>query len=211
MRIDTIIFAIITFYILYRLWRILGMRVGIEYDVSMTSGEVVVLKEEENIEEDASQHYIETVQKYMPDFDAEHFIEAAEIMLSKIVEAFAEGNVNTLRKFICTPLCDAFEKSIEERMAAGKKREAEVISVKGRITSVEIEKTKSKKPICVRIFVQFESEQIIVTSEPDGSSYDNPSRIPTTLVDNWVFIKHLNADDPIWYVESTSRQKYGDK
>lgn len=80
--------------------------------------------------------------------------------------------------------------------------------VQGQITNIEIPDASQQQTLPVRVFVTFDSEQIIYTSEADGSSYDNPSRIPTRLSDNWVFVRMIGSDSPIWHVESTASQQY---
>lgn len=209
MRLDILIFALIAGYIFFRLWRVFGVRIEVER-VSFSPDEVVVLRNANpsHEEKDNILPMIQKLQKHEPSFDPEHFIQAAERMLIKIVEAYSKNDKNILRKFVSPPLCEAFEAKITERQNAKQERHVEVLSVAGSITSIEVPSTSKQQATPARIFVTFISEQIIYTTESDGSSYDNPSHLPTQLSDNWVFARMIGSDNPIWHVESTSSQQY---
>lgn len=211
MRLDIIILALVAGYICFRLWRVLGVRVEVER-TTFAPGEVVVLS---NVvptgeDEDRILPMIQNLQKYEPNFDPEHFTQVAEKMLIKIVTAFAKDDTKVLRQFVSPPLCEAFEAKISERKQAHQVRHVEVLSVVGNITSVEVPDASLQHSTPARIFITFDSEQIIYTTEIDGSSYDNPSHLPTRLSDDWVFARMIGSDSPVWYVESTSSQQYRD-
>lgn len=209
MRLDILIFALLAGYIFFRLWRVLGMRVEVE-KITVSVDDVVNLRQvqPEETETDNIKPMVEKLQHYEPSFDPDHFVYVAEKMLVKIVQAYASGDTETLKKFVSPPLCEAFEEKILERNKAQQKRHAEVLGVQGRITSIETPDEPKQKNEPARIFVTFESEQIIYTTELDGSSYDNPSHLPTKLSDQWTFVRMIGSESPIWYVESTASQKY---
>lgn len=208
MRLDILIFALIAGYVFYRLWRVLGVRVEVER-VTVSPGEVVVLRTPQSQEENepSYQNDLQALVKREPSFDVEHFLQAAERMLNKIVKAYAEGDVDALRRFVSPPLCEAFEAKIEERKALGQQRHVDVMSVEGKVTAITLPKKSAEESEPARIFVDFKSEQVIYTVEKDGSSYDNPSHLSKQLIDHWVFARLIGSSDPIWYVESTRSQQ----
>lgn len=210
MRLDILVFVLVAGYVFYRLWRVLGVRVEVER-TTFSPGEVVVLRTpvaEDASEQERSQQELQALLKYEPHFNVDHFLQAAEKMLKKIVSAFAEGHVEELRRFVSPPLCEAFEAKIKEREASGQQRHVEVIFATGRVISITVPDEKHQATEPARVFVLFESEQIIYTTEADGSSYDNPAHLPVRLSDNWVFARLVGSKNPIWYVESTSAQQH---
>lgn len=208
MRLDTLIFALLAGYVFFRLWRILGVRVE-GGQTSFSPDEVVILHNAtpSQMDEDSLTPMVKELQKYEPNFDPEHFVQIAERMLVKIVQAFASHDAAVLRQFVSPPLCEAFESKMLERQTASQQRHVEVIAVQGHITAIETPDASTQHSTPARIFITFKSEQIIYTTEADGSSYDNPSHLPTRLSDDWVFARMIGSDSPIWYVENTSSQK----
>lgn len=209
MRLDILIFALLAGYMFFRLWRVLGMRIEVEKK-TFSPEEVIVLRNATPITpvENIATQGIKDLQQIEPQFDPEHFIQAAERMLIKIVKAFADGNEKDLRFFVSPPLCEVFEAKIKERQESNQVRHVDVLSVQGRITNIDIPEESQQQNTPVRIFVTFDSEQIIYTEEADGSSYDNPLHLPTRLSDNWVFVRMIGSSSPVWHVENTTSQNY---
>ncbi len=218
---EILFFALLSLYIGYRLWSVLGERTGNEKPRRGENGETLG-EEENNVIPLPQRHLpkIENVQgaeanqetrffpdlakirQYDPDFSLDHFMEGAKIAFTMIIEGFAEGNLSSLNELLTEEVYQAFSTAIQEREKKGQTVETSVDSIdKTEITSVVVHGIRAE------ISVKFITHQTIVTVESDGQIHDNPAKISQRLKEVWTFTRNLESDNPNW---ALSKTKIGD-
>jgi predicted lipid-binding transport protein (Tim44 family) len=209
---DLLIFALLTGYLFFRLWSVLGTRTGSEkkrYDIFNQPAEeeenVVILPPVREVlvrqDEEADLNLrseISALENSDSTFKEDKFLNGAKIILVKIITAFSKGDLEFLKKFTASNVYGVYEKAIRQREELGQVRESLVENVEARIIEVNCD-----NPADSRIRVEFTSDQKIVTFEKDGSSYDNPSGLTVKTKDVWEFSKDIQSSDPTWRLVST--------
>ena len=150
------------------------------------------------IDNKTAENMLEDIAKKHPSFDIYHFLDGAQYAFPMIIEAFAQGDKETLKNILETPVYDAFEKAIDDREKRGEKVETEVKSVE----KIDVTDVRLKGDV-LYITVRFTAREICVIRDADGNIVSgNPERI-TEMVDVWVFSNDLSAGEPEWYLHET--------
>ena len=131
-------------------------------------------------------------------FDVHHFIQGAQDAFIIIVEAFAAGDLETLKTLLAEPVYNSFEKAIEEREKKGESVSTEIHSIR----HTEITDALLKDRMAY-ITVRFTADETCVIRDYEGEIVSgNPERI-TEMVDVWVFARELKSRDPRWLLVET--------
>lgn len=131
-------------------------------------------------------------------FDIEQFIDGAQNAFVIIVEAFAQGDRDTLRNLLSESVYRAFEGAIEERARRGETVSTEIHAIR-RTEIIEA----SLRERAAYITIRFTADETCVIRDRDGEILSgNPDRI-TEMVDVWVFSRELRARDPRWFLVET--------
>ena len=133
-----------------------------------------------------------------PDFDLHHFLEGAEYAFPMIIEAFAEGDLETLKDVLDDGVYQGFEKAIKARKKKGESVHTHVQS----IDRIDIVEAFIKNKIFF-ITLRFHANEICVIKDKNGDAIANEEGKPTKMVDVWVFGQPENADGPEWYLYET--------
>lgn len=133
-----------------------------------------------------------------PDFDFGHFLEGAEYAFPMIIEAFAEGDLETLKDLLDDGVYQGFENAIKSREEKGEEVTTHVKSI-DRIDIVEV---FTKNDIFF-ITLRFHANEICIIKDKDGKVIANEEGKPTKMVDVWVFGQPEDADGPEWYLYET--------
>ncbi|MDF1791979.1 MAG: Tim44/TimA family putative adaptor protein [Thalassobaculaceae bacterium] len=128
-----------------------------------------------------------------PDFDDKEFAGGARGAFEMIVQAFAAGDVDTLKSLISGPLYGGFVQAIEEREQANESQETTIVTFRSAdITEAELDGHEA------RVTVEFVTEQVKVTRDADGKVVDgDPDKIEV-LTDIWTFERDVRSSDPNW-------------
>jgi predicted lipid-binding transport protein (Tim44 family) len=221
---DIIFLALLSVYIFYRLWGILGSRTGEERpsdwfssassdirkakDADDQDNNVIVLPSRHsrlhnltNDSEEPSVKRFETALNHLkaidPKFDEDSFLRGSVRAFDKIVNAYASSNHSVLKKLLSSDVYEKFAKAIEDREKSGYRLEAEIDSIDARLEDVKVYDDR------VSLIVGFKSDQMLATIDNDGKSIDNPSRLKDTVYDVWTFEKTLPLTSNIWLLTKT--------
>lgn len=202
---DLLILALLSGYIFYRLWSVLGTRTGVERQRKL------ILEEEDNIivmpkrlepETTHQDRLVQEIVKHDPDFDVDYFLEGAEAAYRLITKAFVDGKKSKLRTFLADEPYNAFCQAIDLREADGFRLEAEIVSFENvEIDSVQVREDGNR--IIGQITVMFKSKQIHVTYDKNDQIVDNEAKIEKFRQDLWTLEKQLNSDSVIWILTKT--------
>lgn len=206
-----IIFIALSAFIAYRLYSVLGTRTGEERHRDVEG--LQRARTREPAEEAAAaapaepepqrplppvSEAAEPLRAADPAFDERAFIDGAKAAYEMIVEAFASGDLKSVRRYIAAPVYDAFKAAVGARDGAGRRMDLKFVGVeKARILSSRVaggEATAS---------VEFLSNQVRVTYDQGGAVVEgDPNRIDL-VKDLWTFSRPLSSNDPNWTLVAT--------
>lgn len=136
-----------------------------------------------------------------PSFDREEFASGARAAFEMVVQAFAAGEVKTLRGLLNDEVFDNFSAAIERRQESGSTLETTLIGIK----SAEILEARMEGRIAF-ITLKFISEQVNVTRSSDGAVIEGDPSHVANVTDIWTFARNTRARDPNWTLVETRSQ-----
>lgn len=132
-------------------------------------------------------------------FDPHRFIAGAKDAFPLIVEAFADGDLPTLKTLLAPKVFAAFEQAIEERAAAGETVKTEIHAVR---KAAIVSATLADRLAFIKI--RFTADETCVVRDRDGTIVSgNPDRV-TEMTDVWTFGRDTRSKDPTWLLYETS-------
>ncbi len=133
-----------------------------------------------------------------PDFDEKAFLEGARGAYEMVVEAFAGGDLKSIRRYLGQSVYDAFKAALVEREANGWTHELKFVGIdSAKVVSSGAENAE------LSAIVDFSSNQVRVTRDKDGNVVDgDPARIDL-VKDRWTFSRALSSNDPNWILVAT--------
>lgn len=138
-------------------------------------------------------------------FDVYTFLQATQDVFVYVVEAFADGDRETLEDLLSPEVYAAFDGAISEREKAGEVMQTEIQSIqKSEITEARIDGKNAV--VTVRFLademsVTRDEEQNIVAGHPDKTSQ---------MRDLWTFSRNIKSRDPRWLVVETREDGVND-
>ena len=132
---------------------------------------------------------------------ASEFVMGATRAFEMIIEAFAAGDLETLKPLLLEDLMRQFELVINERKRSGNSFYSRIFAVeKSEIMSAKISGGRAL------IMIKFTSKQINYTTDSSGKVIEGSKEQVNSLSDDWVFQKNINSPDPNWIVAATSSE-----
>lgn len=132
-------------------------------------------------------------------FEISTFLNAAQDAFVYVVEAFAEGDRETLKGLLAPVVYDAFESAIQEREEAEESMEMEIQAVrKSQVVEARLE---NKRKAFVTVY--FVADEITVTKDKDGEIISGHDEKVTEMIDIWTFTRDIKSRDPRWLVCET--------
>lgn len=210
MTLDILFFALIAIFLGWRLYAVLGQRVGL--DKSQASANPVqeakpsrppLPLRRKNVKiNPALQPVIQAITKAEPDFDPDHFVEGAKNAYDMILQAFAEGDKATLRELLSPDLLRDFEKAIDDRQSQDQKLEFHLIG----ISEAELIDASLEKDLA-RIEIKFTSDHAQALYDKTGNLMEGDPKRIDTVTDYWRFTRQLGSSNPNWVLSETKHHE----
>ena len=210
--VEILLFAVLSVYLAYRLWGVLGTRTGSEKQRQWSRPETI----DDNViilpQKSTGQHaepevaiavpepfisQLKTIKKSIKDFSLDRFQAGSVNAFRAVVQAFANGNIERLEQLVGQKVLKGFQAAIKTRT---KQKETMNIDIKD--VDVEIEDIILVKTIA-QILVRFTSDQVVTTMNKAGEIIDNTNLITNRMIDRWTFEKDLKETGPIWLLVKT--------
>lgn len=131
-------------------------------------------------------------------FEIEEFFEGAQEAFVMIVEAFAKGDLDTLKSLLEDKVFQAFEKEISARKDRGETVETEIHAIR-RMEITEASLNDRTASITIKFTA---SETCVIRDSEKEILSGNPERI-TEMIDVWVFTRNVRSKSPIWFLNET--------
>ncbi|GGY36034.1 Tim44/TimA family putative adaptor protein [Parvularcula lutaonensis] len=207
-----IIFAALALFLAYRLFNVLGTRGGHEpeeherpvlrpvpsRDPSEEQEDDFGLEAEPTTPSEDLPEWAVTARKSIPDFEPKRFLEGAAAAYEMIVQAYADGDLSTVRGFVDPEVLKSFEVAIEGRTAHGQSVDLTFVGVETpEVLSMEEHGGE------LRAELRFKSEQVRAVRDAKGEVIDgNPEEV-ITVIDEWTFSRPVRSNDPNWTLVAT--------
>lgn len=221
--IEIIIFAMIAAFLVHRLRSVLGRRTGEERqrpnpfstpdEATVARDNVIPLPnrqrgeaaERETPAADATSDEplslaarINQVRDADGGFDEKTFLSGARAAFEMIVQAFAAGDLASLRPLLSDEVFANFARAVKDRQAAGETLETSVAALRD-VDLVDVRLDGSVAFITIR----FASDQTNVTKNAEGRIIDGDPNEPLEVIDIWTFARNVRSRDPNWTLVET--------
>lgn len=133
-----------------------------------------------------------------PEFDEKDFLQGARAAYEMIVEAFAAGDLKSIRRFLSQSVYESFKAAVADREARGRASELKFVGIEAAsIVSSEADDDT------MTVVTDFSSNQVRVTRDKDGAVVEgDPNRIDL-VKDRWTFSRKTRSADPNWVLVAT--------
>jgi predicted lipid-binding transport protein (Tim44 family) len=209
--VEILLFAVLSVYLFYRLWSVLGTRTGHEkqrqWPRSENTDDNVIILPQKNVPMSAPEiiidapepfaEQIKVIQKTLKDFSTSRFEAGACNAFRAVLTAFAKGDSDRLEQLVGDKVAKEFQQAIKLRI-----KQKEILNINVKEVDVEIEDINLNKSI-VEILVRFTSDQIVTTLNKAGEIIDNTNQLTNRMIDRWTFQKNLKEPGLIWLLVKT--------
>lgn len=207
MLFQILIFAAIAGFLLYRLYTVLGRRTGhmpSPQDSAPRAGS-------DDVPPAASDRIrpaftgpgaagMEDIRRADGRFDPGQFVEGARGAYEMIVEAFANGDRETLQRYLAEPVYERYETAIDAREEKNQTQTTDIV----RLAKAEIEDAELDGKTA-RVKVHFEADLSTVVRDAEGEIVEgDPSRVRQAS-ETWTFERDVKARDPNWVLTKVAR------
>ena len=214
--IDILIFAAIALFLIFRLRSILGNRDGFEqkrphqsaFDANAPTEndnsapkKIIPLRANNDTGQQINGQGLEVVRQADPSFKDDEFMQGAASAFGLILQAFAEGDLATLRRLLAFELYEEFATSIHTRNKDGDQLAITVHS----IDDVQLTHATVKDNIA-SVTVKFVSQQSRVVKDKAGEIIEDETEDQTTITDIWIFERDTQLNDPNWKLVETQSE-----
>ena len=202
-----LIFGGVAAFIIYRLFSVLGSRTGHEqrHDLDALQKTAQGAQNQEPVAEvDAEPRRAPVspaaapLSEADPSFNEKAFLAGARSAYEMIIEAFAAGDLKSIRRFLGQSVYDAFKAALADREANGYSSELKFVG----IDSASIVSSEVRDGV-MTVVVDFASNQVRATRDRAGEIVDgDPARIDL-VKDRWTFSRKASSGDPNWILVAT--------
>ena len=205
-----LVLAGISAFVIYRLISVMGTRTGHEQRPDMDAlqraggdraGEDG-LDAEPNLDAQPAPKPVSsnarTLREADPAFDEKAFLDGARGAYEMIVEAFAAGDIRSIRPFLSDSVYDAFKSAVTARDTAGHASDVKFVGIENAAIAESAADSDTMSAV-----VAFTSNQVRVTRNENGAVVDgDPNRIDL-VKDRWTFSRKRASRDPNWILVAT--------
>tara|TARA_E500000178_G_scaffold340307_1_gene382855 strand:- start:1093 stop:1719 length:627 start_codon:yes stop_codon:yes gene_type:complete len=197
--VDILIFAVLAVFLIFRLRSILGRRDGFEEDPNKKAAAAFKSQTKTDMNNELpSGEGIDAIVAADSGFSKQAFLDGAEQVYEMILTTFARGNMEELRPFLGYEMAGSFSDAINERRKAGEELSITLTD----LSRVDIREAGVKEGIA-SITVEYQSTQIRVLKDENGTIIDGDSNDPETFVDQWTFERDVTSANPNWLLIET--------
>ncbi len=213
----TIVFAGVAIFVVWRLWSVLGTRTGAERPpmqgprAARVGGDIIdatpapppppsSAERWKGVAEPGSElaRGLDAVAAGDPSFDPGHFVAGARAAYEMIINAFAAGDADALRRLLAPEPLGNFMRAIEARKAAGQRMIVTLVSIdKAEIVEAGVNNGAAQ------VTVKFEAKMNSVTTDAKGAVVEGSATEIVNHVDVWTFSRPLASRDPNWLLAAT--------
>jgi Uncharacterized protein conserved in bacteria len=133
-----------------------------------------------------------------PRFDPREVVTGSRKAFEWILQAFVNGDTNSLQPLLSSDVFNNFEQTIKDRQRAGEKLETTLVG----ITSAEITEAYMAGRTA-HVTVKFVSQQISAVRDAEGAVIEGDPNAVADVTDYWTFARDTRSNDPNWTLVAT--------
>jgi predicted lipid-binding transport protein (Tim44 family) len=214
---ELIFFVLLSAYIFYRLWSVLGQETEADKErreqkkrqfEAMIEDNVIPLpnrhtKErvsdiEEKDLKSGVREALRLLREHDPSFSFSHFLKGAKGAYEMVSDAFVKGDLETLKLLLLPKVYEAFTQEVEDRRRRGESYEVTI----ERFDRVDVDAIEIHGEEAF-ITVRFRTRQIMVTKNSAGEIIENQAKISIPVTEIWTFSRVIGSQEPNWYLSRT--------
>jgi predicted lipid-binding transport protein (Tim44 family) len=209
-----VILALVTLFLAFRLYAVLGKRTGHEQQPLPRPAEERGSAPRSNApipdiatetrpagEPDmgpAAARGVRAIMSADPQFDAARFVEGAQAAYRMVLEAYWAGDEETLGELVGDDVRSAFSEAIAERKASGQVLDNRLVSIeRAEISDAELDKHTAQ------VTVRFDADIAAVTRDAEGNVIAGSLSDAVPTHDVWTFSRNIRSNDPNWILTDT--------
>ncbi len=147
---------------------------------------------------DANEAGVRAIAAIDPRFDVTGFVEGAKGAYQMVLEAFWQGDRETLRELCDDDVYAQFDSAIAEREDAGETLDNRLVRIEdATIKSADLDGRVA------RIAVLFVADIAAVTRDAEGTVVAGSLNDAIETRDVWTFMRHLDSSTPDWKLDET--------
>jgi predicted lipid-binding transport protein (Tim44 family) len=203
--IDILIFAVIAAFLIFRLRSILGNRDGFEKPQKASQPEspgdnIINFKSKVTDAEVATLNGsgLKELRKLDTSFKDEEFLTGAKAAFPLILNAFSQGDLGSLRRYVGFDLYEEFASAVHQRDAVGENLKIDIEQV----NHIQLLDAQISEGIAT-VTVKYDSVQSRVLTDNDGSVVEDDSISSEDIEDIWIFERDIRSADPNWKLVET--------
>lgn len=131
-------------------------------------------------------------------FEEKSFLSGARAAFEMIVQAFAAGDLASLRPLLSDEVFANFARAVKDRQAAGETLETRIAAIR----DADLADARLEGSVAF-ITIRFVSDQTNVTKDVDGRIVDGDPNQPIEVIDLWTFARNVRSRDPNWTLVET--------
>lgn len=217
---DIILFALLAAFVVVRLGRVLGRRPGgsrrdssdlLRRGSRRHEDNVVALPDHAVQDEVVGIEAVSTdpdetlpvaagiaeIRLQSPGFELRQFLSGARAAYEMVVNAFAAGDRDLLKRLLTREVLDNFTGAIEERQGRGESLETTVVGV----DTAEVVDARMAGRLA-EVTVKFVSQIVNVVRDRDGNEVGDDAGVKQ-VIDIWTFVRDVRSADPNWALAET--------
>lgn len=137
-----------------------------------------------------------------PSFREKEFVKGARAAFEAILEAFAKGDLGTLKTLLDKSVYENFSGAINERRKAGQELETTIVGIE----QSEIVKAEVDGDIA-HVTVKFTTEQVNALKDAAGQIIEGDAANVVQVTDLWTFSRNVRSSNPNWLLVATSSEE----
>ena len=203
--IDILIFAVIAAFLIFRLRSILGNRDGFEKPQKVSQPEspgdnIINFKSKVTDSEVATLNGsgLKELRKLDTSFKDEEFLSGAKAAFPLILNAFSQGDLGSLRRYVGFDLYEEFASAVHQRDAVGENLKIDIEQV----NDIQLLDAQISEGIAT-VTVKYDSVQSRILTDNDGSVVEDDSISSEDIEDIWIFERDIRSADPNWKLVET--------
>ncbi len=208
MLLQLLIFAGLAAFILFRLYTVLGRRVGRQAPPPGVGQQARGGEETDSGVSDGPRPAftgpgaagMEAIRRADGNFEPANFLEGARGAYEMIVQAFADGDRDTLGQFLAPAVYERYDTAISEREERGLTQQTDIV----RLSDAEIVDAELDGRTA-RVKVGFEAELSTVMRNAEGEVVEGDPVRMRHASEVWTFERDIRARDPNWTLAKVSR------
>jgi predicted lipid-binding transport protein (Tim44 family) len=220
---DIILMALIVIFLVLRLRGVLGSRDGFDGNPNNQRGEyddkdnvikmpgtrtpdvaepeleteVVAVKEDKHYEGLLGEG-VQAIREADPDFRVDEFLQGASYAFEMILNAYAAGDVKTLKPLLSSDVYGGFAGAIEDRETRGQTLQETLVGLKN---CDLVEAYMDGRD--AHVTVKFVSEQISALLDDEGAVIEGDPTKVISATDFWTFSRSTKSRNPNWTLVGT--------